>query len=182
MFNALKRLFGSKPDPEVAAARERMNRDHVDAAKRSVFCLLAISNPADPAYRQKMAQTAVAQWYGIEDRNELIERIHEYLEGGMSTPAYDAFRAAFLARAGEAVGYLSSDESWQLAQQAVRRVQQTYDGWMSYGIGYLEGHLNYRRSEGDDHDTLQERKAGVMQKISELSADLWGRTPFTTAI
>jgi hypothetical protein len=38
----------------------------------------------------------------------------------------------------------------------------------------------YRRSEGDDYDEPKERKASVMQKMSELSADIWGRTPFTT--
>lgn len=182
MFKFIARLLGHDHDPELAEAEAKTTADGEHVPRRFVFGLLAISNQVDPAYRVAFSRMAVADWYGIHDRDDLILRINEYVEGGLSTPAYDAFRAAFLARAGVAAGYLTQEASWQLGLGAVRRVQQVYDGWMAYGVGYLDGHLEYRRGEGDDHETLKERKASVMRQMSECSAGIWGRTPFTLAV
>lgn len=182
MFKFIARLLGNEGDSELAEAEQKTAADGSHVSRRIVFGLLAISNQVDPAYRAEFSRMAIADWYGIHDRDELIRRINNYVEGGFSTPAYDAFRAAFLARAGAGAGYLTQETSWQLGLDAVRQVQQAYDGWMAYGIGYLDGHLEYRRGQGDDHETLKERKATVMRQMSKCSAEIWARTPFTLSV
>jgi len=59
---------------------------------------------------------------------------------------------------------------------------QTYQGFYQYGMGYLEGHLDYRKSEGDDEERLREIRQNLTQSIGELSRGIWGQTPWNTPI
>jgi hypothetical protein len=129
-----------------------------------------------------MARTAVSEWYGIKSREQLLERIEDYIEGKMSTPAYDAYRATFLARAGLPAGYLGVDESWQLSLRAAQRVQQTYDGWLAYGMGFLQGHLDYRKGCGDDAAKLADNRKDMLQHLNGLSQGIWSTTQFRTPL
>jgi hypothetical protein len=184
MWNALKKAFGGQPnvDPELESARRQMALDQQEVTKRFVGCLLSISYEIDPAYRGQFSLAAVNDWYGIRSREQLSQRIEGYLAGGLSTPGYDAFRAAFLARAAVPVGYLSAAESWALGQSAAQRVQLCYDGWLGYGMGYLQGHLDYRRSRGDSHEKLAGQRSNLMQRMNEQARGPWSATLFRSAL
>jgi hypothetical protein len=165
--------------------KEKMDADHQDPRKRLVWCLLAVSPGAnsDPAYRAKFADTALREWYGMNDKEELLENIDFYVEGTGSTPGYDAYRAVFMARAGFGAGMLSEQESWDAAFKVVRNLQQKYQGWNEYGAGYLEGHLAYREEQGDDSERLNEIRRNVIESITELNQrGIWTQTPFRTPV
>jgi hypothetical protein len=182
MWNALKSLLGAGEDPELVEAKRRTEMDRMDPRRRFVFGVLAISYQADPGYMVEHARTAVRDWYGISTRAELVERLEDYLRVSMSTPGYDAYRATFLARTGLPAALLNEGESWTWALAAARLVQRSYPGWREYGMGYLEGHLAYRQSQGDDAATVARYRQNLMVAIDKQSRDVWARTPFATAL
>src|SRR5262245_43042438 len=102
MWNKLKSALGFGEDPVIAEAKRKTLLDQADPGKHFVSGLLAISSSsggADPAYQTEFAKTAITEWYGIESPQELERRIQDYIDGYGETPAYDLFRAVFLARA-----------------------------------------------------------------------------------
>ena len=182
MWSKLKSALGFGEDPEIQAAKTQMEIDHTDPRKRFVSGVLAMSQDVDPAYLAQFATTAVSEWYGIESREELIERIEDYLEGVDAPAGYDAFRAAFLARAAVATRFLNPDESWEWAFKAARKVQRSYPNWNAYGMGYLEGHLAYRKSEGDGEDEVRQYRQNIVERMGAHSKGIWARTPFDTPV
>ena len=185
MWNKLKSALGFGEDPVVIEAKKKTAVDQADPRKRFVSGMLAISpadGGADPAYLTNFARTAITEWYGIASPQDLAQRIQNYIEGYGSTPAYDIFRAVFLARAGFGAGYLDDAGSWSWAFNAARKLQQTYPSWDHYGMGYAEGHLAYRKSEGDDSQRLQEIRQNLSQQIGELARGIWAQTPFNTPL
>jgi hypothetical protein len=182
MWAAIRSMLGLGDDPEVTQAKERMQRDHADPRKRVVSGLLAISYDVDPAYLVEHAKEAVTEWYGIDSREALLDRLRYYLEGTGATPAYDLFRLVFLARAGHGCGLLNEAESWAWAFEACRGAQRAYDSWAAYGSGYLEGHLTYRAQQGDDAGALAERRAAVMSRMNGEARTAWATTSLTTPI
>jgi len=182
MWNKLKAALGFGDTPEVAAAKSRTVVDGQDPRKRFVFGMLSLSYDADPAYLVSLATKAMRQWYGIGSGKELQERIEFYLQGTGSTPGYDAYRVAFMARAGHGAGLANDVDSWQWAWRAARKIQQSYAGWTQFGMGYLEGHLAYRKSEGDADEVLSEYRNNIMARIREQTSGLWAQTPFQTPL
>lgn len=178
-MNWFKKLFGGG---EEAESRKRMAGDEHDPRRRFVFGVLAMSYEVDPGYMPKHAAMAIREWYGVEDRDDLLSRIHDYVEGYNDSRAYDAFLGTFLARAGFGAGMLSEEESWNLAFSASRTIQTAYASWGDYGRGYLVGHLGYRKEQGDDSDTLKERRKTVEERIARHERELWPRTPFQTSL
>ena len=162
----------------------KMDVDHQDPRKRFAWCILAVSPGAnaDPAYRPEFAKKAITEWYGMESRQELIENIDFYISGTGSTPGYDSYRAIFMARAGLGAGMLTETESWEAAFKVLRKLQSTYRSWNEYGSGYLEGHLAYRKEQGDDDETLAEHRRNAIENITELNQGLWTKTPFNTPV
>jgi hypothetical protein len=182
MWNKIKAVLGLGDSPEVAAAKARTLIDTQDARKRFVFGMLSLSYEADPAYLTELATTAMREWYGIGSSKELRERIEFYLEGTGSTPGYDAYRAAFMARAGHGAGLASEVDSWEWALRAARKAQQSYPGWTQFAMGYLEGHLAYRKSEGDTDEALVGYRNNIMARIRDQTNGLWAQTPFQTPL
>ena len=180
MFSKLLNLVGLGDPPDVAQAKQRMAADQADPRRRVVWGILAISQAADPAYMAEHASTAVREWYGIKSADELERRVQDYLAGGIGTPGYDIFRAAFLARAGLGAGMLMEGRSWQLAFEAGRTMQRHYQTWQHYGMGYLEGHLAYRASEGDPPDRVAEIRQNLLMKMGELMKGSAWSAPFAT--
>ena len=169
-----KGLFGGGgPSPE-----QRTQADHADPRKRYVFAIMSLLYEADPAYQKKVFGVALSDWYGIESRDELLSRMQDYLSSSGAGVAYDAFRAAFLARVGFGAGHLSEEDSWAWALRAAQKVQATYRNWGEYGMGFLEGHLEYWRDSGKDDEYLQDRRQHVMAQIQARSSGLWANTPF----
>lgn len=181
MWKMLTSLFGGGEKSEYELAMERTGSDGLDPRKRFVFCVLAVSNDVDPAYMVERSKTAVGEWYGIHSASKLEERITGYLEVGFSTPAYDAFRAAFLARAGLAAGLLSEGASWDAAFKAGRKVQASYASFRDYGMGYVEGHLDYRKNQGDPVARLAEIRQSKLSHMGDLVKDVW-KLSFTTPL
>jgi hypothetical protein len=185
MWNKLKSALGFGEDPVIAEAKRRTLLDQADPSKRFVSGMLAISSSsggADPAYQAEFARTAITEWYGIESPQDLAGRIQDYIDGYGETPAYDLFRAVFLARVGFGAGMLDDAGSWSWAVNAARKAQKTYSSWNAYGTAYLEGHLAYRKSEGDDPERLQEIRQSLSEVIAELSRGIWGETPWNTPL
>lgn len=175
----LKKLFGGG---EEAQARQRMAQDEQDARRRFVFGVLAMSYEVDPGYMPKHSTMAIREWYGIEGRDDLLQRIHDYVEGYNDSRAYDAFLGTFLARAGFGAGLLSEQESWDLAISAARTVQPKYASWGDYGQGFLAGHLDYHKNNGNDAEELADRRKNVLERIARHERELWPRTPFQTPL
>jgi Protein of unknown function (DUF1266) len=175
----LKKLFGGG---EEAEARQRMAADEHDARRRFAFGVLAMSYEVDPGYMPKHSATAIREWYGVEGREDLLGRIHDYIKGYNDSRAYDAFLGTFLARAGFGASLLSEAESWDLAVSAARTVQPAYASWGDFGQGFLAGHLAYHQSNGDDADDLEERRKKVVERIARHERELWPRTPFQTPL
>jgi len=182
MWNKLKSALGLGGDPELAAAQHRMQVDHQDPRKRFVFAVIAISYKADPAYQEGFAKMAIRDWYGIGSPEKLGIRISGFLRGTSSTPAYDAFRATFLARAGVPAGMLTDEESWTWALRAGQMVQRSYPSFMHYGMGYLDGHLAYRQSCGDEPAALERYRHNLLATMNELTRSLWTQISFDTAL
>lgn len=68
---------------------------------------------------------------------------------------------------------LTEAESWGLAVEVGRKVQRTHASWRAYGISYLEGHLAYRASQGDDHETLAGYRQEILATIGTLERGIW---------
>ena len=179
MWSMLKSALGLEA-PEIVEARRRMALDHQDPRRRFVFAVLAISCAVDPAYDEELAHTAITEWYGIRSRDRLAPAIDRFLRGTNSTPAYDAFRAAFLARAGQGAGMLDVMSAWAWAGRAGQLVQRSYPSFLHYGMGYIDGHLDYRRSEGDDAATLERHRQNLLTKAGRLAKRVWAQTPYET--
>lgn len=178
MWSKIKALLSSE-DPEIAAAKVRMVADQKqDPRRHYIFGLLAMSQRADPAYLPELAQMAVREWYGLSSAEQLKKRIAAYVAGTGSTPAYDAFRAIFLARAGQGAGLLDEEESWDWAFRAARKVQQAYRSWASYGAGYIEGHLAYRNSQGDAAETIAQYRKNLEEKCAGPLQEIWQGSSF----
>ena len=91
----LDKLFGEAP--EVKAARRAMQADlAVDPRRGFVVGILAVSYEVDPGYLKAHATEALTQWYDVRS----AAAIEAYRFGVPDGGAYDAFRHAFLARAG----------------------------------------------------------------------------------
>jgi hypothetical protein len=187
MWKGLKSLFGMGEEadpPEVAHAKQVMAADAADARKRYVWCVLAISTSerADPGYLPAFAGTAILEWYGMKSREELLENIDYYIDGTGSTPGYDIFRAVFMARAGFGAGLLNEKESWEAAFRAARKLKQTYPSWNHYANGYLEGHLTYRKSQGDEADELERYRRNILEQQRVVAGSVWPQTPYETPV
>ena len=166
--------------PEIIEARRRMALDHQDPRRRFVFAVLAISCAVDPAYDEDAACTAITDGYGIRSRDRLAPAIDRFVGGTGSTPAYDAFRAAFLARAGQGAGMLDVMSAWAWACRAGQLVQRSYPSFRDYGMGYVDGHLDDRRSQGDDAATIERHRQNLLAKVDRLARGVWARAPFDT--
>jgi hypothetical protein len=187
MWKGIKSLFGmgEEPDPpEIVEAKRRMAIDASDPRKRFIWGALAISTSerADPGHLPAFANKAIREWYGLTSREKLLSRIDYYVEGTGSTPGYDAFRGLFLARAGFGAGMLSEDESWEASYRVARKLKQSYPSWNHYVHGYLEGHLAYRKGEGDSEDDLQRYKRNILERHRIIASSVWPQTPFETPI
>lgn len=169
MFSKLLDLIGMGDPPDVKQAKARMASDFAaDPRRRSVWGILALSYDADPGYLTEHATTAVREWYGLGTPQALDGRIREYLAGGIGTPGYDVFRAAFLARAGFGANLLPEVQSWEASYQAVRVMQRHYQTWQHYGMGYLEGHVAYRAEQGDPPPRLAEIRQNLLGTMGKL--------------
>lgn len=73
-------------------------------------------------------------------------------------------------------------ESWDLALACARKAQAAYPSWDAYGHGYLEGHLAYRQSQGDDASTLAGYRANIQKRIANHQRGCWAATPFHTPL
>ncbi|HEX2734310.1 MAG TPA: DUF1266 domain-containing protein [Polyangiaceae bacterium] len=162
----------------------KMAVDHQDPRKRFAWAILAAfpNANADPAYRPKFANTALREWYGMNDHDELLENIDFYIEGTGGTVGYDLYRAVFMARAGFGAGMLSEAESWDAAFKVIRKLQSTYPSWNEYGRDFLAGTLDYRKESGDDQDALDTHRHAVTQNLAELGKTLWSQVPFNTPV
>lgn len=183
MWKKLLDILGLGDPPHIIAAKQRMALDQADPRRRMVCGILAISYEADPAYLGDFASTAIREWYGIDSADLLEQRIREYLDGGIGTPGYDVFRAAFLARAGFGAGMLTEARSWSLAYDAAAVMQRHYQTWQHYGMGYLDGHLEYRRKEGDSEGRRSELRQNLLFRMGECmkGRGAW-QVPFSTAM
>jgi hypothetical protein len=180
MFSAILQALGLRENPAVVEAKKKTSLDHADPRKRFVFATIAMSYDADPAYLVEHAREAMLDWYGIRDRTALIDRLEYYMEGTESTRAYDLYRAMFLARAAVAVGFLSDAESWWWASAIASSVQRYYRDWASYGSDYVEGHVAYRQSQGDDPETLRDCRENARKNVASCATEWWAGTPFAT--
>ncbi|HVR18763.1 MAG TPA: DUF1266 domain-containing protein [Polyangiaceae bacterium] len=183
MWKGIKALFGmgEKADPpEVVEAKRRMAIDAAEPRKRYVWCVLAISTSerVDPGYLPEFASKAIREWYGMKSREKLLENIAYYIGGTGSTPGYDAFRAAFMARAGFGAGMLSEDESWDAAFRVVRNLKRSYPSWDHYANGYLDGHLAFRKKQGDSDDALQRYRRNILERQRIIASTVWPQTPY----
>ncbi|MDX2009313.1 MAG: DUF1266 domain-containing protein [Myxococcaceae bacterium] len=91
------------------------------------------------------------EWYGLKGRASVVKAIEGYAS---SDDAYDVFRATFVARAAAGAGLLSADESRAFCKGIIAQAQRHFADWDALSRGYLEGHLAYRESQGDDAATL----------------------------
>jgi len=186
MWDSLKALFGmGEPDsPEVAAAKQRMEVDASDPRKRFVWCMIAISTSekADPGHMPAFSNTAIREWYGLSSPEELRGRIDSFLRGTGAKPAYDAFRAIFLARAGFGAGMLSDAESWEATFQAARKCKQAYPSWNHYGTDYIDAHVAYRRDSGDAEEALQRYRRNHLENMRVIAGKVWPKTPYETPV
>ena len=172
----LDKLFGEAP--EVKAARRAMQADlAVDPRRGFVVGILAVSYEVDPGYLKAHATEALTQWYDVRS----AAAIEAYRFGVPDGGAYDAFRHAFLARAGFAAGMLPEARSWELAFRQAAVVAQRYRSWPEYGEGYLQGHLAYRRSQGDPPARLAEIEASTRARLAKLATTRWAALPFAFA-
>ena len=56
-------------------------------------------------------------------------------------------------------------------------MQGAYASWQEYGQGYVVGHTNYRKGQGDDAERIATMQASKMRTIAELSAGVWAQFP-----
>jgi hypothetical protein len=181
MWKRLTSLLGGGPKSEVERAIELTEADRSDLRKRYVFAVLAVSCEGDPGYMPDHANKAVRTWYRIGTSEDLVARMTRYLDGTSQRLAYDTFRAAFLARAGFAAGLIAEPASWEWAIRAARVVQTRFKSFEEYGLGYVEGHVWYRASQGDAETALAEVRQSKLALISRLSTDVW-TVPFETPL
>lgn len=174
ILDKLLDLFAGEA-PEVKAARRAMQADLATDPRRGfVVGMLAVSYEVDPGYLKAHATEALTDWYDVRT----AAAIEAYQFGVPDRGAYDAYRHAFLARAGFAAGLLPELRSWQLAFQQAALVTQRYRSWPEYGEGYLQGHLAYRRSQGDPPARLGEIEASTRARLTKLAGTRWAALPF----
>lgn len=177
LLDKLLDLFAGEA-PEVKAARRAMQADaSVDPRRGFVVGLLAVSYEVDPGYLRAHATEALTDWYDVRSAAAIAAYRFGVPDGG----AYDAYRHAFLARAGFAAGMLTEAHSWELAFRQAATVAHRYRSWPEYGEGYLQGHLAYRRDQGDSPTRLTEIEASTRTRLAKLASTRWAAQPFAFA-
>lgn len=166
---------------ETPQLRRRMRLDQRDPRKAFLFGVLFARYDLDPGYHPSIARE-VMDSCGIDAGSALLSRIEVLTRGSNARPAYDAFQAISLARAAAAIGMLSVDESWTRAASAGRLVQEAYDGWMSYGMGYVAGHLEDRARRGDEPAVLRQCERQLRERLTDCSQRLWSRLAFAVSL
>ena len=178
MLSFIKKMFGGE-DAESKEARLRMAADLQDPRRTFVWGVLAISYKLDPGYLKSHATQAVRDWYGVSSAQELRSFTPDSF-GTRSHPAYNQFRLCFLARAGYGAGLLDEATSWGWAIQEAAVVQRYYRSWDEYAQGYIAGHLEYRASQGDPQDRLEEIRRNLSGDVPEKHRTVWTAIPFQT--
>jgi hypothetical protein len=171
LFETLKKLISGEPDEslEYKEARQLMHRDaQEDPRRAAVFGVLAISWDVDPGYIEE-ARIALRDWYGVSSK----EKILSYRFRSNSSPAYNAYRMTFLARAGFAAGYLTEPESWNLCMVQLKIIAEQYDDFPAYGYGYLAGHLEHRATQKDSPEELQKTRHTLIVRIEKMRRNIW---------
>jgi hypothetical protein len=180
MWGALKSLFSGE-DAESREARLRMEQDaKADPRRAFVWGVLAVSYRRDPAYLKAHATEAIRNWYGVKSREELLAYTPNRF-GTKSHAGYNHYRLCFLARAGHGAGVLTEDESWSWAFREAAAVQRAYADWRGYAHGYFEGHLEYRKSQGDSPERLNEIRTNILTGFAEKDAT-WSSIPYGTPL
>ena len=174
----LSRLFGGE-DPQTKQARLRMTADLQDPRKAFVWGVVAVSYELDPAYQPEHANEAVRDWYSVKSANDILTWTANDF-GTTDSVAYNQYRLCFLARAGFGAGLLTEPQSWDLGFRHAAVLQQHYRSWAEYGQGYLEGHLNYRRSQGDSEQQLQQYRGSINERLATKQRTVWVGIPWAT--
>ena len=173
MLDWLLKLFGGKDDVDIA--EDRMKEDAKDPFRARIHGILSIAEPVDPGHRPEYGGRAIREWYGCPDRTSALAKIELFAS---SAEGYDVFRATFLARAAAGGGVITPEESWSICQRTLATAQRSYPSWLAYGEAYIRGHLGYRRSQGDDEQTLAAYEQNLRETMAELLATgSWSRVP-----
>lgn len=168
MLDWLLKLIGGKDDIDVAL--EKMKPDSKDPLRARVHGVLLVGEPADPGYRPDYAKTAMHEWYGLNDHASAVKAIEGYASSG---EGYDVFRATFVARAAAGAGLISADESWGFCKRIIEKAQRRFPDWDTWSASYLEGHLAYRKSEGDDGAKLATWEKNLRAGFQKLHTGAW---------
>jgi hypothetical protein len=180
MLSFIKKLFGGE-DAESKEARLRMAADLQDPRRAFVWGVLAISYDKDPGYLKSHATEAIRDWYGVSSAADLRSYTAEDF-GTRSHPAYNQFRLCFVARAGYGAGLLDEATSWSWAIQEAAVAQRHYRSWDEYAQGYIAGHLEYRASQGDPPERLEEIRRNISGDITKVHRTVWTAIPFHTPL
>jgi hypothetical protein len=95
---------------------------------------------AEPVSRvEAQDQEKLARSWGIHSHTELLETIHELVDGkaGRAEVAWNYPRAVNLVRWGYASGYVTEPEAWTLIMPLAQRMQHTFSSWHELGQAYV---------------------------------------------
>jgi hypothetical protein len=96
--------------------------------------------------------------------------------------AYDCFRLCFVARCGYGANLIDEATSWSVAWRHAAWAQQQYPNWEAFGQGYLQGHLAYRKEEGDTDEELAQRRAETNERLQQCLKGWWAQVPYDTPL
>lgn len=178
MLAWLRRIVTGE-DPETRNARLRMVEDSKDPRRLFVWGVVAISYEYDPGYLTAHANTAIREWYSVDSAANLLSYTAQRFRT-RSHVGYNQYRLCFLARAGHGAGLLSDADSWAWAFREAAVIQQAYSNWHEYAMGYLDGHLEFRASQGDAPEVLADYRRSILARIDTKQRTVWSAIPFTT--
>jgi len=77
----------------------------------------------------------------VSETKYSIAKTFQVRLGNKSLVAWDLGRAAWLARMGAMVGYISESEAWDILEAVGKRIGSLYGSWRDYGVDYCIGRV-----------------------------------------
>ena len=109
----------------------------------------------------------LADGWGIESREDLMEKAAAHLSYAQQYPAWHCFRMGTLAQWGYLAGYVTFPEALTLVEPAAKILRQKYSSWDEAYKAYLFQYYNWPEASDGQTDIWQTPRGEIYQKLKE---------------
>jgi len=118
--------------------------DRQDPLRHWVHGVMAVyrGDAGDPAYWDAACATRQSRGWGLEKPEDLYELLERYRDGEINA-AFDKARLIWLARLGQALGWLNEQQSWEWCRLAADQLRRQYPDWTLFAQELQDGRARW---------------------------------------